>query len=268
MASESPWQLKMFSRSLKKKMKVAALLRHFPDLAGKKCLLVTCGDNNGAINYHLRERGGKWTWADFEAHGIAGMEELLGEKIVSLDKTSGSLPFADGVFDLVVSIDVHEHLADPQPVTSELARVTKAGGTVIVTTPNGNEKKIAVRIKNAIGMDAQSYGHVRVGFDVPDLRLLTDAAGLTFRRHSSYSRFFTEMLELAINFLYVKVLSRKSEAKVEEGTIAPVSKDQLRSVQKSYRIYALIYPVFWLVSRLDYLVWFTRGYAVVVEAGK
>ena len=268
MATETPWQLKMFNRSLKKKMKVAALLRHFPDLSGQKCLLVTCGDNNGAINYRLRERGGEWTWADFEEHGIAGMEELLGEKVVPLDKAAGKLPFADQTFDLVVAIDVHEHLADPLPVTGELARVARQGARVIVTTPNGNERKLAVRIKKAIGMDAKSYGHVRVGFDVPDLRQLTDAAGLTFHRHSSYARFFTEMLELSINFLYVKVLARKSKAKVDEGTIAPVSKDQLESVKKSYRMYAMVYPVFWLFSRLDYLILFTRGYAVVVETGK
>ncbi len=268
LAPEAPWQLKMFDRSLKKKMKVTALLRHLPALSGQKCLLVTCGDNNGAINYNLRVKGGAWTWADFEAQGIPGMEELLGEPVLRLDKETGILPFTDGSFDVAVSIDIHEHLLDPLPVTRELARVTCPGGRVIVTTPNGNEKKLAVRIKKAIGMDIRAYGHCRVGFDVPDLRQLTEAAGLTFRRSSSYSRFFTEMLELAINFLYVKVLAKKSRARVEEGTIAPVSQDQLRAVGKSYRLYALIYPLFWLVSRLDYLIAFTRGYAVIVETGR
>ena len=264
----SPWQLKMFSRSLKKKMKVTALARHLRALAGQKCLLVTCGDNNGAINFHLRRLGGTWTWADFEPQGIPGMAELLGEPVLALERATGRLPFADGSFDVAVSIDVHEHLADPLPVTRELARVTRPGGRVIVTTPNGNEKKLAVRIKKAIGMDATAYGHFRTGFDVADLRQLTAAAGLTFRRSSSYARFFTEMLELAINFLYVKVLARKSRAPVEAGTIAPVNRDQLEAVKKSYRLYALIYPVFWLVSRLDYLLFFTRGYAVVVETSR
>jgi SAM-dependent methyltransferase len=265
---QDPWQLKMFNRSLKKKMKVAALARHFPALDGRNCLLVTCGDNNGAINHKLRGMGGCWTWADFEEQGIPGMEELLGEPVVKLDRQAPRLPFADGAYDLVVSIDVHEHLDDPLPVTRELARLARAGGTVIVTTPNGNEKKLAVRIKKAIGMDAQAYGHRRTGFDIPDLRRLTAAAGLTYRRSSSYARFFTEMLELAINFLYVKVLARKSDVPVEAGTIAPVSKGQLNSVKKSYRIYSLLYPLFWLVSRLDYALAFTRGYAVVVETVK
>ena len=265
---ETPWQLKMFNRSLKKKMKVAALARFFPVLANRKCLLLTCGDNNGAINYKIRHMGGLWTWADFEAQGIPGMEELLGEPVLKLDGQTASLPFANDEFDLSVCIDVHEHLDDPLPVTRELARVTRPGGTVIVTTPNGNEKKLAVRIKKAIGMDAKAYGHRRTGFDVPDLRRLTTAAGLTFRRSSSYARFFTEMLELAINFLYVKLLAKKSRVPVEAGTIAPVSKSQLNSVKKSYKLYSMLYPVFWLISRLDYLIAFTRGYAVVVETVK
>lgn len=264
----TPWQLKMFSRSLKKKMKVAALARHFPCLADRACLLLTCGDNNGAINWKIRAMGGRWTWADFEAQGIPGMEELLGEPVLRIDRALPRLPFPDGAFDLVVSIDVHEHLDDPLPVTRELARVARSGGTVLITTPNGNERKLAVRIKKAVGMDARAYGHRRVGFDIPDLRRLAETAGLSFRRGSSYSRFFTEMLELAINFLYVKVLARKSRARVEEGTIAPVNRDQLESVKKSYRLYSLVYPLFWLVSRLDALVFFTRGYAVVVECGR
>jgi SAM-dependent methyltransferase len=268
MASEKPWQIKMFDRSLKKKMKVAALSRHLPPLAGLKCLLVTCGDNNGAINFRLRLMGGQWRWADFEAQGIPGMAELLKEPVLQLDRETGALPFADDSFDVVVSIDVHEHLLEPLPVTRELARVARPGGRVIVTTPNGNEKKLAVRIKKLIGMDAKAYGHVRTGFDIPDLRRLTETAGLTFRRGSSYARFFTEMLELAINFLYVKVLAKKSRARVETGTIAPVSKGQLEAVKKSYRLYALIYPLFWLVSRLDYLILFTRGYAVVIETSR
>jgi SAM-dependent methyltransferase len=258
----------MFSRSLKKKMKVAALARLFPDLAGRKCLLLTCGDNNGAINYKIRQMGGSWTWADLEDQGIPGMEELLGEPVTRIDRETACLPFPDDGFDLTVCIDVHEHLEDPLPVTRELARVTRPGGTVIVTTPNGNERKLAVRIKKAIGMDAKAYGHRRTGFDIPDLRRMTAAAGLTFQRSASYARFFTEMLELAINFLYVKLLAKKSLAPVEAGTIAPVSKSQLNSVKKSYKIYALLYPVFWLVSRLDYLIAFTRGYAVVVETVK
>lgn len=266
MPTERPWQLKMFRKSLKKQLKVRALGRHFGPLDGKQCLLLTCGDNNGATNYYLRQMGGRWTWADFEDTCIEEMQGLLQEKVYLLDRQEAKLPFPDQCFDLVVSIDVHEHLADPLLVTRELYRVVKDSGRVVVTTPNGNEKKLAVRIKHLVGMTAHAYGHVRVGFDIPDLEQLLTAAHLHPYRASSYSKLFTELIELAINFVYVNVLSKKSKAVVETGTIAPTTHDQLQSVQKSYRLYALAYPLLWTLSQLDRLLFFNRGYAVIVEA--
>ena len=227
---------------------------------------MTCGDNNGAINYHLRKWGGSWAWADFEDKSIPEMEELLQGKVYLLDKKGAKMPFPDATFDLVVSIDVHEHLEDPVPVTKELCRIVKDGGKVVVSTPNGDEKKLAVRIKHLVGMTPETYGHVRVGFDIPELEQMLLSAGLRPSQSSSYSKLFTEMLELLINFAYVKILSKKGKAKVEEGTIAPSTREQLQSVQKSYRLYALIHPFFWTISQIDRLLFFSRGYAVIVEA--
>ena len=65
MKSEStPWQLRMFSKTLKKQQR----LRQLRDLLGQpgqheRCLLVTCGDNNGAMNWHLRALGGHWLFS-------------------------------------------------------------------------------------------------------------------------------------------------------------------------------------------------------------
>jgi len=61
------------------------------------------------------------------------------------------------------------------------------------------------------------------------------------------------------------VLAKRSEAPVEQGQIAPATKDQIKSVEKTYKLYSLIYPVYWLISRLDGLLAFTEGYVVVVE---
>ena len=39
-------------------------------------------------------------------------------------------------YDLVISSECIEHTADPKKALSELARVLKPGGTIIVTSPN------------------------------------------------------------------------------------------------------------------------------------
>jgi SAM-dependent methyltransferase len=261
------WQLVMFQKTLKKKMRLKNLKHHIGHLVDDaKCLFVTCGDNNGAMNYYLRELGGQWQWADLEKKSISEMEELLGDKVhhVSPEKLS----FADNSFDLVISVDVHEHLAEPAEFTRELYRVSRPNGRVIVTVPNGDERKIATRIKNAIGMTKEKYGHVREGYDLPELRELLVGARFTPGKESSFSHLFTELLELSLNFLYVNVLSKKSKAPVASGTIAPATRDQLESVKKTYRLYSFIYPLFWLISRFDVFVLYTRGYVVMVSGKK
>ena len=47
-----------------------------------------------------------------------------------------SLPFASAEFDAVLCFETVEHFSRPERLVAELGRVTKAGGTLILTTPN------------------------------------------------------------------------------------------------------------------------------------
>jgi SAM-dependent methyltransferase len=46
-----------------------------------------------------------------------------------------SLPFADDAFDLVCALDIIEHVDDDDGALSELSRVAKQGGTLLISTP-------------------------------------------------------------------------------------------------------------------------------------
>ena len=48
-------------------------------------------------------------------------------------------------------------------------------------------------------------------------------------------------------------------------TIAPQTSEQIESVGGAYRLYAAIYPIVRLFTQLDRLLFFTRGYVVLVE---
>ena len=262
------WQLQMFRRSLKKQQKLKALLDVLGNIDGQKCLLITCGDNNGALNWHFKERGGIWSWADAEQDSIAQISEVTGDDVAEMDKENPILPFGDHSFDVIMTIDVHEHLDDPEALNRELFRLAGSGGRVIVTTPNGDDKKLGIRIKESVGMRPEDYGHYVIGYEVPQLEHQLEQVGLKPYQEASYSRFFTEMLELAINFTYVKVLAKRSEAKVVKGQITPQNINQVKSVEKTYRIYSMVYPIFLLLSKLDVLDRSPRGYAVIVAARK
>ena len=49
---------------------------------------------------------------------------------------SAPLPLRDGEFDAVVCLEGLEHLVNPVQLIAELARVTRAGGEIVVSTPN------------------------------------------------------------------------------------------------------------------------------------
>ena len=83
--------------------------------------------------------------------------------------TIQQLPFADGVFDGVLCVGVLEYLNDLDAAVHELARVTKPGGIVLVTVPNGSS------LLNRVDMALRSvvrFGSERVG--LRGLRRLMD----------------------------------------------------------------------------------------------
>jgi len=48
---------------------------------------------------------------------------------------AGSLPFSSNAFDLVCALDIIEHLEDDDRVLAEIVRVTRVGGTILISTP-------------------------------------------------------------------------------------------------------------------------------------
>jgi 2-polyprenyl-3-methyl-5-hydroxy-6-metoxy-1,4-benzoquinol methylase len=260
-----PWQIKMFRRSIKKQQKLKALLELLGETTGKECLLVTCGDNNGALNWYFREHGGQWTWADVSGENNEQISRLLSEPVYVFKEND--FPVPGGQYDYVVSIDVLEHLKQDQPFLMELRRVLKPGGKAVVTVPNGDEKLLANKIKWRFGMTPEVYGHTRAGYTVHELSDALLKSGLEPKDTGGYSRFMTEMIELAINFGYVRVLAKR-HGRAQPGHIAPVSAGELKTHGLAYRVYSLIFPIARTISLLDQLLPERTNNAVIVSACK
>ena len=264
-SNNHPWQIEMFRRSIKKQQKLSALLDLLGETKGKKCLLITCGDNNGALNWYFREHGGEWTWADVSGDNNDQISVLLNEPIYVLKDDDFQMPSEQ--FDCVVSIDVLEHLQQDQPFLKELKRVLKPGGKAVITVPNGDDKLLANKIKWRLGMTPDVYGHTRAGYTVVELSDTIRRSGLDPQASGGYSRFVTEMIELVINFGYVRVLAKK-RGSVQSGHIAPVSSRELKTHGLAYKIYSLFFPIAQSISRLDNLLPRRMNNAVIVTALK
>jgi SAM-dependent methyltransferase len=107
-----------------------------PHLAGRRigrALEAGCG--TGYLSHLLqRERGWPIVPLDFSGDGLGYARQLGVANPVQGDIRS--LPFGDGAFDLVMSVDVLTHLprGDELLAARELARVARRGGLVVVRT--------------------------------------------------------------------------------------------------------------------------------------
>lgn len=71
-----------------------------------------------------------------------------------------ALPFADGSFDRVIASEVLEHIPDDGQAMSEIARVTKPGGTIAVTVPRYGQEIVCWTLSNEY--HNTPGGHVRI----------------------------------------------------------------------------------------------------------
>jgi SAM-dependent methyltransferase len=104
------------------------------DVRGLRVLEIGCGA--GAFAKYLAGQGAEVTAADFSPSAVELASQLAGPLVRTLVADIQNLPFDDESFDLVVSLETLEHVPNPDQGLSELVRVTRIGGRLIVTTPN------------------------------------------------------------------------------------------------------------------------------------
>ena len=150
-----------------------------------------------------------------------------------------------------------EHVPDEAAFVSELARVTKPGGRLVVNTPHWKPTRLR-RLRHALGQTDEKHGHLRPGYTPERLRELL-AGRFELEQHHTYSRFFSELVDTAIN-VGVERLGKKGSAK---GMV--VTGTDLAKHRKMFRAYSAVYPVVWAVSRLDALVP-ASGYMLIARA--
>ncbi|HDM10688.1 MAG: SAM-dependent methyltransferase [Deltaproteobacteria bacterium] len=86
------------------------------------------------------------------------------------------LPFKDGFFDLVICSEVLEHVLDPGEAVSELSRVLRPGGDLVISVPRTLPEKICWALSRSYG--ASSGGHLRI-YRREELQLLVEGKGLS-----------------------------------------------------------------------------------------
>jgi SAM-dependent methyltransferase len=240
--SRRDWAVALFRRSVLKRRKLAEVADMLGPTAGLRCL--DLGSDNGVVSLLLRERGGSWASGDLTDEAVGSTRSLVGDD-VHLVRGDG-LPFPDASFDRVAVVDMLEHVPDEASFARELARVTRPGGLLVVNTPR--LKRTALRrLRHALGQTDEKHGHLRPGYTPERLQeLLTPA--FAPERHRTYSRFFSEAVDTALNW----GLERAGKRSSAKGMV--VTATDLARYRKTYRAYVAAYPVVWALTRLDAFV--------------
>jgi 2-polyprenyl-3-methyl-5-hydroxy-6-metoxy-1,4-benzoquinol methylase len=116
-------------------------LRALPLIAGRRVLDAGCGHGYGAL---LLGKAGAATVTAVDiapralraAQALAAAEETGAGRVWYAGGDLGRLPLRDGSVDLIVALEVLEHLADPAAFMREAARLLAAGGCLLLSTPN------------------------------------------------------------------------------------------------------------------------------------
>lgn len=85
-------------------------------------------------------------WSDLKLYGVdlnqdylkTAKEILKGRRVQLIKADATKLPFSDNFFDRIIASEILEHIKDDQKALSEIYRVLKPNGIVMMTVPNRN----------------------------------------------------------------------------------------------------------------------------------
>ena len=147
-------------------------------LEGKTALDVGCGA--GLLAEPLTRLGAAVTALDAAPELIAVAREHAAAQGLAIDYRHAAVEELDGRFDLVTSMEVIEHVADPQSFLKSLTRRLAPGGLLILSTPNRTalSKLLMITIAEGIGQIPRGT-HDHDKFITPDeMKAMMATAGL------------------------------------------------------------------------------------------
>lgn len=150
----------------------------FRPLEGKTALDVGCGA--GLLAEPLARLGGQVTAVDAASELIEVAKAHAQGQGLAIDYRAIGVEAVEGKFDLVTSMEVVEHVADPQDFINELSGRLADGGLMILSTPNRTawSKLLTITLAEGFGQIPKGTHDFDKFIDPEMMRGLLARAGL------------------------------------------------------------------------------------------
>jgi SAM-dependent methyltransferase len=227
----------LFSKSYLLKVRMRMIAHAVGPMTGRTGLYI------GALPSTLRARlmalGGDWTFTEDRA----------------------ALPFKDGQFDRVIIVDHLEWVDDDHAFMADIHRVLKTAGMLFVDAEHRKSWTFWRPVRRLFGVEERPALRLREGYTGAGLfDILKD--GFDVQETRTYSRFFMEGTETLSRLAVGAFLgATRSDAADREG-----GGDGETISRRLYTIQSIAYPFFVVADKLDWLLFFTRGYRLMAVA--
>ena len=223
--------------------------------------VLDAGAGFGRHAFEVARRGGRIVALDYADDEVRATRATFGAMIEAgeipaqhligcLRGDATRLPFADGVFDRVITSEVLEHVQDDVTAIAELARVLRVGGTLACTVPSWWPEMINWKLSDEYHAKVVG-GHVRI-YSQTELESKLRAAGLSIigshHAHALHSPYWWlkcavgprrddhPLVERYRKFLEWDIIRQPKSMKILDRALSPV-------LGKSLIIYSRKMPV-------------------------
>lgn len=153
------------------------------------------GGYDGFISYNLKKLFPKLNITTIDIDK-AGLQEAIERGLNALYASALELPIKDNLVDVVICLDIIEHVQEDCRLIKEISRVLKKGGKVILSTPMQNGISFPLISKEKSKIINKNWGHVRMGYELKELEILFKNDDLAIEKTLKYFNLFTKLAYL------------------------------------------------------------------------
>lgn len=160
-------------------------------------VILDIGCYDGFIAYNLKKTfpNLKITIVDIDE---SGLKVARGQGLNTLQASALALPIQDNRIDVVLCLDLIEHVKEDGRLVEEISRVLKKGGKVILSTPMQNGVSFPFISKEKSKIINKNWGHVRMGYDLKELGILFKSNDLVIEETSKCFNVFSKLTYLIL----------------------------------------------------------------------